>query len=62
MVAQMKEAVMAKEFNAAMLEALERLRAKAGQAAAGAGPAPGKSKLIQVDPGKIGKNHPGAFP
>ena len=57
----MKEAVMAKEFNAAVLEALELLRAKASPAEEDAGPAPGKSKLIQVDPGKIEENHPGTF-
>jgi len=61
LVAQMKEAARAEEFHAAMLEALARLRAKASQAEEEAGPAPRKSKLIQVNPGKIEKNHPGAF-
>ena len=61
LVAQIKEAAINKECDAAMLEALARLRAKASQAEEEAGPAPSKSKLIQVDPGKIGKNHPGAF-
>ena len=57
----MKEAARAEEFHAAMLEALARLRAKASQAEKDAGPDTSKSKSIQVDPGKIGKNHPGAF-